>query len=242
MVEGAVSVVLREGKLLGQETTIMKMLYVFAVSLALVGCRQGDGQQEVVNRLKALETEMAKQRPVPLRWAFADRAKIKEAIQARAREKVEELKKVENLSPEMATKLAEYEALNRELMLSGMHRPYPYSPTRSVPNYQLRTSPGLMTTNTGPVAMPAAPEVAAALAQIHAQTAGKLSNATSALPALPPTSLEPPRSPRLVPSRDGLTTREVPERPARLAIGGSTPPLPSPVSPAPSLPMAPRFD
>ena len=212
----------------------MKMLCVFAVSLALVGCRQGDGQQEVVNRLKALEAEMAKQRPVPLRWAFADRAKILAAIHARAREKVEELKKVENLSPEMAAKVAEYEALNMELLRSGLRQPYSYPPRSILPQKITLTPP-----NSGQP--PTRIDTAASIAQIKAQIAALATNGTLAAPPLPPALVDPARLPRLVPSRDGLTVREVPERPARLTPG-SMPPLPSPVSPDPPRPMAGRFD
>ena len=213
----------------------MKILWVFAVSLALVGCRQGDGQQEVVNRLKALETEMAKQRPVPLRWAFADRAKITEAIHARAREKVGELKKAENLSPELAAKVAEYEALNRELMLSGLRRPDSYPPRRIIPERITLTAP-----DSG--RLPERVDTEASKARVQAQFAALVTNGMFAAPPLPPAPVDPAPSPRLVPSRDGLTVREVPVRPARLAPGGSTPPTPSPVNPDPPRPMAGRFD
>ena len=212
----------------------MKILGVFAVSLALVGCRQGDGQQEVVNRLKALEAEMAKQRPVPLRWAFADRAKITEAIHARAREKVGELKKAENLSPELAAKVAEYEALNMELMLSGLRRPYSYPPRRIIPERITLTAP-----DSG--RLPERVDTEALKARVQAQFAALLTNGAFAAPPLPPAPVDPAPPPRLVPSRDGLTVRAVPERPARLTPG-SVPPLPSPVSPDPPRPMAGRFN
>ena len=212
----------------------MKILCVFAVSLALAGCRQGDGQQEVVNRLKSLEAEMAKQRPVPLRWAFADRAKILAAIHARAREKVEELKKVENLSPERAAKVAEYEALNMELLRSGLRPPFFSQPRRSIPERITLTVP-----DSG--RLPERVDTEALKARAQAQISALLTNGTLAVPPIPSAPVGPARSPRLIPSRDGLTTREVPERPARLTPG-SVPPLPSPVSPDPPRFMPGRFD
>jgi hypothetical protein len=93
----------------------MKPLLILALGLAVTACRQEAPHPEILARLKAVETELAK-RPAPVRWATADRSKISSALYARSREKMEELKQTEKLSPDQAAKVAEYDALHRELM------------------------------------------------------------------------------------------------------------------------------
>lgn len=109
----------------------MKFL-LLALGLAVTGYSQEFNQREVLERLKVLETEMAK-RPVPVRWAYANKSRIQSAIYERSREKLEELKRVEPVSAEVEVKVAQYEALNRQLMFKS--RPGSFSappPTRPV--------------------------------------------------------------------------------------------------------------
>ena len=100
----------------------MKHLLLLTFSLAVVGCREAATQPEVLNRLKALETEMAK-RPVPVRWAYAKKSKIQTAIYERTREKLADLKKADALPPEVEAQVAHYESLRMELL--GLPKPMP---------------------------------------------------------------------------------------------------------------------
>lgn len=117
----------------------MKPLRLLALGLALTGCHAEDNQREVVARLKALEAEVAKlPRTTPIRWATVDRSKVANALYARSREKLEELKLMEKLSPEQEAKVAQYEALNRELINRGPRLPSsllrPMRPAAALPS------------------------------------------------------------------------------------------------------------
>lgn len=95
----------------------MKSL-LLALCFAVIGHSQEFDQRAVLDRLKALETEMAK-RPVPVRWAYANKSRIQSAIYERAREKQEELKRAEPVPPEVEAKVAQYEALKQQLMFKS---------------------------------------------------------------------------------------------------------------------------
>lgn len=101
----------------------MKPLLIFTLCLATCGYTQEADQREVLARLKALETEVAK-RPAPVRWAYADRNRIRGIVFERSRERLAELKKAEALSPEVEAKLAHYEGLSMEL--ARMPQPSPW--------------------------------------------------------------------------------------------------------------------
>ncbi len=105
---------------------------LLALCFAVTGHSQEFNQRAVLDRLKALETEMAR-RPVPVRWAYANKSRIQSAIYERGREKVEELKRAEAVPPDVEAKVVQYEALNRQLMVKS--RPVSFStpsPTRPV--------------------------------------------------------------------------------------------------------------
>ena len=119
-----------------------------AASLALAGCTgQDDRHREVLAKLEALQSEMAKQRAEPVRWAYANKSKIQGAIYAWTRERAEELKKADALPPETEAKVSEYEALRLELLykprppmrppirltLPGPSLPQPLVPVRTLP-------------------------------------------------------------------------------------------------------------
>ncbi|MEN9573145.1 MAG: hypothetical protein RL514_1000 [Verrucomicrobiota bacterium] len=120
----------------------MKILLLLALGLAVVGCREEAPQPEVLDRLKAIETELAK-RPVPVRWAYADKSKIEGAIYRRTSEKLANLKKTDALPPEVEAQVAHYESLRMELlrlpkpMPRGM--PMPRVMGMPLPAHPLRT-------------------------------------------------------------------------------------------------------
>ena len=96
----------------------MKTYLLLILCLAVTGYGQEFNQREVLARLKALETEMAK-RPVPVRWAFADHYQIRNVVYARGREKVAEFLTAEKVSPEQVAQIAQYEALNQQLIMKS---------------------------------------------------------------------------------------------------------------------------
>ena len=115
-----------------------------AASLALAGCTgQDDRHREVLAKLEALQSEMAKPRAEPVRWAYANKTGIRTAIYAWTRERAEELKRAEALPAETEAKVAEYEALRMELL----RKP----PQRFVPDRTLRG------TNAGALPFPSVP-------------------------------------------------------------------------------------
>lgn len=109
----------------------MKHLLLLAFGLAVAGCREAAPQAEVLNRLKAIETELAK-RPVPVRWAYANKSKIQTAIYERTREKLADLKKADALSPEVEAQVSHYETLRMELMRLSVPRPTPMPMPRAM--------------------------------------------------------------------------------------------------------------
>jgi hypothetical protein len=102
--------------------------YLLAACLILAGC----SRQEAVQREARSE-----QAGVPVRWAFANRRDIDSAIFQWSRDKMEEVKKAETLSPEVQEQVRQYEALETELMHKRMDRmqirmPLPPGQTASV--------------------------------------------------------------------------------------------------------------
>ena len=85
--------------------------YLLAACLILTGC----SRQEAVHR--EAKSDLAGE---PVRWAFAHKRDIDSAIFQWSRDKMEEVKKAEKLSPEVEAKISEYEALQSELMRKQM--------------------------------------------------------------------------------------------------------------------------
>lgn len=154
----------------------MKLHLLLAFGLAVTGCRQEAPHPEVLARLKALEAEVAKQRPTPVRWAIASRTELRNAIYARAREKLEELKRADALPPEQEAKVAHYESLNWQLIT----RPRPPSVTSPPAPSSLRP------VRTVPDALPPLPP-------------RELSGGLAPLP-LPGSSVSPPTPPPVPPA------------------------------------------
>ena len=98
----------------------MKLSLLLVLFFALTSYGQEFNQREVLARLAALEVEVAKQRPAPVRWAVASRDKLRPAIYEVAREKLEQLKKADALPSETEAKVAHYEALRMELLRLSM--------------------------------------------------------------------------------------------------------------------------
>jgi hypothetical protein len=92
-----------------------------AACLILVGCgRQAENHREVLGALEAIKSEIANRQGTPVRWAFANKLEIQSAIFQWSRDKMEELKTAETLSPEVEAKISQYEALQTELMRKQM--------------------------------------------------------------------------------------------------------------------------
>jgi hypothetical protein len=89
--------------------------------LILVGCgRQAESHREVLGELKAIRSELASRQGTSARWAFANKREIETAIFQWSRDKMEEVKTAEALSPEVEEKIRQYEALQTELMHKQM--------------------------------------------------------------------------------------------------------------------------
>ena len=95
----------------------MKKATIYLVlGLSMTACREDDSQREVINRLKSLETEVAKlPRTTPVRWAVADKDTIAVAMAAAARTKVEALKRKPGWPADLEAKAAIYNARKTEL-------------------------------------------------------------------------------------------------------------------------------
>lgn len=99
----------------------MKTYLLLTACLILVGCGQPEqNQREVLAKLEAIESELANKQPSPLRWAFANKREIESAVFQWSRDKMESAKQAEGLSPEIETKIRQYEALQTELMHKQM--------------------------------------------------------------------------------------------------------------------------
>jgi hypothetical protein len=110
----------------------MKLPLLLALGLAVAGCRQEAPHPEILTRLKALETELAK-RPAPVRWATADREKLSHALYAQGRKQLEEFMQTEKVSPEQRAQIAAYEALNQQLLIKPRPPSVPTPLPRAAP-------------------------------------------------------------------------------------------------------------
>ncbi len=137
---------------------VMKRCLLLVLCLAAAGCRQEDHQAEVLARLKTLEAELAK-RPVPVRWAYADKSRIQAAIYARTREKLADLKRADALPPEVEAQVAQYEALHWQL-IKPRRKPSTAPPSRAVPDLlppkQLSVSHAPISPSAPPIQSPTA--------------------------------------------------------------------------------------
>jgi hypothetical protein len=70
--------------------------------------------------LKGIRSELASGRAATVRWAFANKSEIDTAIFQWSNERMEEVKKAEQLSPEVEETIRKYEALQSELMRKQM--------------------------------------------------------------------------------------------------------------------------
>jgi chromosome segregation ATPase len=99
----------------------MRTYLLLATCLILVGCgRQDESQREVLGKLETIKSELASKRADPVRWAFANKRDIDSAISQWSRDKMEEVKRAEALSPEVEEKVRQYETLQDELMRKRM--------------------------------------------------------------------------------------------------------------------------
>src|SRR5437660_8945642 len=99
----------------------MKRYTLLTTCLVLVGCgRQDQNHREVLGKLEIIQSELATNRGDTVRWAFANKRQIDTAIFQWSRDKMEEVKKAERLSPKIEEKILKYEALQTELKRKGM--------------------------------------------------------------------------------------------------------------------------
>lgn len=95
----------------------MKALPLFLLAALLGSARAADGNLDINARLKALEDKVARLAgQTPPRWATADHDRLRSAIYALGREKLEAHKQTEKLTPEQAAQVERYEQLNRQLL------------------------------------------------------------------------------------------------------------------------------
>lgn len=100
---------------------LMKTYLLLAACLVLVGCRVSEKDHgAVLSKLDAIDSKLAVRRGDTVRWAFANKREIDSAIFQRSRDKMEEVKKTEALSPEIEEKIRQYEALQSALMRKQM--------------------------------------------------------------------------------------------------------------------------
>ena len=99
----------------------MRTYLLLATCLILVGCgRQDESQREVLGELETIKSELASKRVDPVRWAFANKRDIDSAISQWSRDKMEEVKRAEALTPEVEEKVRQYETLQAELLRKRM--------------------------------------------------------------------------------------------------------------------------
>jgi hypothetical protein len=104
----------------------MKTYLLLTTCLILVGC----SRQEASHR--EAKSEMARE---PLRWALVNKSTVSTAIYQWSRDKMEEAKKTEGLSPDVEEKIQQYEVLESELekkqMEMRMRNSFPAHPPDS---------------------------------------------------------------------------------------------------------------
>ena len=122
----------------------MKTYLLLAACLILAGCgRQEENHREVLGKLEAIKSDLASKR-ADVRWAFANKREIESAVFQWSRDKMEESKNTEALSPEIEEKVRQYEALQSELFRKQMESmgarlpPRPGAPSSPAPdkNYE----------------------------------------------------------------------------------------------------------
>ena len=95
----------------------MKALLLVLLAALLCSARAADGNLDVNARLKALEDKVARlAEQTPPRWATVDRDRLRNAIHALGREKLETHKQAEKLTPEQVMQVEKYEELNQQLL------------------------------------------------------------------------------------------------------------------------------
>ena len=98
----------------------MKTYLILTLCLVLAGCgRQQSSQHEISGQSEGLKNE-ATNRPETARWAFANKREIESVIFQWSRDKMEEARKAEGLSPEIEEKIRRYESLQAQLMHKQM--------------------------------------------------------------------------------------------------------------------------
>src|SRR5947199_8829470 len=100
----------------------MKKYLFLAACLVLAGCGQQEAehQRQIINKLDSLKNDLVavgtiNTNPAPLRWACASKSDINTVIFQWIQTKNDEVKFGEKLSPDVKAKVAEYEALARQL-------------------------------------------------------------------------------------------------------------------------------
>ena len=94
----------------------MKIYLLLATCLIFSGCgREPENQRELFSKLEAIKTNLAAKQPAAPRWAFANKREIENVISEISRNKAEQAKKTENLSPEIEANVASYEHLQGQL-------------------------------------------------------------------------------------------------------------------------------
>jgi hypothetical protein len=107
----------------------MKKYLLVAACLMLVGCtREADHQREIVNKLDTLQKDLVagqnlNANPPPVRWACANKNDINVVIYQWTAAKAEEARAAEQLSPDVKTKIATYQALVAQLTQMRMSHP-----------------------------------------------------------------------------------------------------------------------
>ncbi len=95
----------------------MKSLPLFLLATSLMSAAAAEGNSDINARLKALEDQVARLAgQAPPRWATVDRDRLRTAIYALGREKLEAHKQTEKLTPEQAAEIEKYEQLNQQLL------------------------------------------------------------------------------------------------------------------------------
>jgi len=98
----------------------MKTYLILAACLVLAGCgRQEANQREVSGKSEGIKNEGAKPAET-VRWAFANKREIELVIFKWSRDKMEEARKAEGLSPEIEEKIRRYESLQAQLVRKQM--------------------------------------------------------------------------------------------------------------------------
>ena len=70
--------------------------------------------------METIKSELAGKRADPVRWAFANKRDIDSAVSQWSRDKMEEVKRAEALSPEVEAKVRQYETMQAELVRKRM--------------------------------------------------------------------------------------------------------------------------